>query len=221
MTIHLTPEMGVPVPEVLKELDLHDRSRAVTATAELLASHGLDLDEDDDTSGEVASTLAMAYAKAPEKTSQAVSNARAAKLPPTTLLKVKSLLDEYGGLVAQQAEQVRNLVVNKLLLETESPDPKVRVKALELVGKMSGIDLFTDRKEVTIKHESSDELKNKLREKLERLRAIDAPAESAEFTEIPPILDGVEIDVDATLGLKPETPEGGPKNDTPEVAGDG
>ncbi len=202
MTIAVTPEIGVPIPTVLPYVDLRARAAAACETANLLKEHGFVV-EDDDTSNNIATTLAFAYAKDPEKTSKAVSSARTATLPPASLVKVNSLLEEFGSLVAREAEQVRNLVVNKLILETADADPKIRIKALELVGKMSGIDLFTDRKEVTIKHESSDELKQKLREKLEKLREV--PGE-AEFETLPPVFDGEPINVDEVLGIKPTEP---------------
>lgn len=205
MTIALTPEIGVPVPPVLQDLDLRLRAESTAATAALLQEHGLEVEETD-VSNEIAATLALSYAKDPVKTSKAATNQRTATLPPASIIKVNDLLQEFGTLVAREAEQVRNLVVNRLLLESANDDPKIRIKALELIGKMSGIDLFTERKEVTIKHASSEELKEKLREKLEKLKGED-PMEG-EFEELPPILGGEELDVDEILGTKPENPVG-------------
>ena len=45
----------------------------------------------------------------------------------------------------------------------------VKVKA-ELLGKMTEVGLFTDRKEITVTHQTADELREKLREKLEVLK---------------------------------------------------
>ena len=61
-------------------------------------------------------------------------------------------------------------MTNKLILETENPDARIRIRALELLGKMTDVGLFTDRKESTVTHQSADELREKLRAKLETLK---------------------------------------------------
>ena len=45
----------------------------------------------------------------------------------------------------------------------------MRLRALELLGKISDVGLFTDRTEVTITHQSTDDLRKKLRAKFDRL----------------------------------------------------
>jgi hypothetical protein len=63
------------------------------------------------------------------------------------------------------------------------------------------VGLFTDRSEVTITHQSTDELKARLRAKLQRL--IQKPDMAADAVEI----GGDVIDVDAEMGLSaPKTP---------------
>jgi hypothetical protein len=92
-------------------------------------------------------------------------------------------------------------VTNRLLEESQNPDPRIRIRALELLGKHSDVGLFTDRSEVTITHQSTDELKARLRAKLQRL--IQKPDMAEDAIEI----GGDVIDVDAEMGLNtPETP---------------
>lgn len=200
MSIHVIPDKGIPIPPVVPYVDLRKRASAACDTANLLQAHGLVIEEDDFTN-QIAASLSLAYAADPEKTSKTVNHTRTASLPPASVVKINDILNEFGTLVAREAEAVRNLVVNKLLLETENPDGKIRMKSLELLGKMTGIDLFTDRKEVTITHQSPDELREKLREKLEKLRALEHdPVLDAQFEPLP-IIGGEEIDVDAELGM--------------------
>jgi len=73
-------------------------------------------------------------------------------------------------LVATHSAEIRNTVVNKLILETENADARIRIRALELLGKMTDVGLFTERKEITVTHQNADELREKLREKLEVLK---------------------------------------------------
>jgi hypothetical protein len=89
------------------------------------------------------------------------------------------------------------MVTNRLLEESQNPDPRIRIRALELLGKHSDVGLFTDRSEVTITHQSTDELKARLRSKLQRL--IQKPDLATDAVEI----GGDVIDVDAEMGLKP------------------
>jgi hypothetical protein len=61
------------------------------------------------------------------------------------------------------------MVVNKLIQETENPDARIRVKALELLGKVSDVGLFTEKQEITITHQTSDDLRDRLRRKLQKM----------------------------------------------------
>ena len=102
-----------------------------------------------------------------------------------------NILTEFGASVVESAVTVRHLVTNKLILETENPDPRVRIRALELLGKISDVGLFSEKSEVTVTHQSTDDLKAKLRRKLEKLVN---PVEEI-------VLDGEIIDLDVELGI--------------------
>ena len=198
MTLQLTPESGVPLSKRAPKLDLADRAAACAKTVELLAKHGLEAtpsDEDRDN----AAALAIAYAQNPEKTSNTANTVRAAQLTPAVLKETHKILDDFGRQVVDSALTVRHLVTNKLIIETENPDPRIRIKALELLGKMSDVGLFTEKSEVTITHQTTDDLKEKLRKKLQKLTK---PAVSDIEDAI--VIDGDAIDVDAELGFDDE-----------------
>ena len=93
--------------------------------------------------------------------------------------------------VVESALHIRHLVTNKLLIESDNPDPRVRMRALELLGKISDVGLFSEKSEITITHQSTDDLRAKLKGKLEKLVI-------GEVIEDAVILD---IDVDKELGL--------------------
>jgi hypothetical protein len=67
-------------------------------------------------------------------------------------------------------------------------DPKLELKALELLGKHSDIGLFTERSEITVHHTSSTSLENSIKERVKRLM-------NAEITDVIPF-----DDLDAHLG---------------------
>lgn len=197
MTLMLEPEIGVPYSDSIPYMDLRARAEAACNTASMLSEHGLDLEptaEDENT----AAKLALAYADNPEKTSKKVTNRRAAKLPPPALVATHGILTQFGHSVVESAVQVRHLVTNKLIEETENPDPRVRIRALELLGKISDVGLFTDKTEVTITHRTTDELRESLRSKLSKLVNPEENIEEAVYTE---------VDVDAELGIGGETDE--------------
>jgi hypothetical protein len=110
--------------------------------------------------------------------------------------------------------EMRHLVTNRLLEESKNPDPRIRIRALELLGKHSDVGLFTDRSEVTITHQSTDELKARLRAKLQRL--IQKPNLAEDAVEI----GGDVIDVDAEMGFAPQNSPSAGQNtleNTPET----
>tara|TARA_R100001086_G_scaffold228242_1_gene147663 strand:+ start:86 stop:697 length:612 start_codon:yes stop_codon:yes gene_type:complete len=195
MTIILEPELGVAVPEDLPPMDLKKRTEAASRTTELLAEHGLDVEptkEDKD----VAAKITLAYADDPETTSKKITSSKVATLTPASLRLTNNILQEFGHSVVQSAVQVRHLVTNKLIDETENPDPRVRIRALELLGKISDVGLFAEKSEVTITHQSTDDLRAKLREKLQKLSTPEEKIKDAV------VIDGESLDVDAELGLK-------------------
>tara|TARA_R110000782_G_C14750077_1_gene407058 strand:- start:383 stop:985 length:603 start_codon:yes stop_codon:yes gene_type:complete len=193
MTLHLEPEVGVPLSNDSDE-DLQARVAAASNTAEELANHGVDLEPTKEDK-EAAARLATAYADNPEKTSKKASPKNIAKLTPASLLLTNSILREFGSSVVESAVQIRHLVTNKLLIESENADPRIRIRALELLGKISDVGLFAEKSEVTITHQSTDDLRANLRSKLEKLVTPEDDIEDAV------LIDGEPLDVDAELSL--------------------
>lgn len=199
MTLFVEPELGVPLVDDVPNVDLKERAEAACNTALKLADHGLDLEptvEDEDT----AAKLAIAYADDPEKTSKKVTTKKAATLTPASIVLTNNILQEFGHSVAESATQIRYLVTNKLLLESENDDPRIRIRALELLGKISDVGLFAEKTEVTVTHQSTEDLRNKLRGKLEKLvQPVDDIAE-ADYEDI--VLDGEALDLEGELGIQ-------------------
>ena len=92
------------------------------------------------------------------------------------------------GLRQADVQQARNFVTNKLVAMADCGDPKLELKALELLGKHSDIGLFTERSEITVHHTSSSSLEASIKERVKRLM-------NAEVTDVLPL-----DDLDAHLG---------------------
>mgnify|MGYP003131789188 CR=1 FL=1 len=200
MTLLIEPEIGVPLADDMPNVDLKERAEAACNTALKLAEHGLDLDptvEDED----AAAKLALAYADDPEKTSKKVTAKKAATLTPASIVLTNNILQEFGHSVAESATQIRYLVTNKLLLESENADPRIRIRALELLGKISDVGLFAEKSEVTVTHQSTEDLRNKLRGKLEKIISttdVD-DIQEAEYEDV--VLDGEALNLEEELGV--------------------
>jgi hypothetical protein len=85
-----------------------------------------------------------------------------------TAVHLRALLTEYDVQVAKTAAQIRMFVTNSLI-EEAAPGSKNRIRALELLGKISEVGLFTERSEVTVKHQTTVELEQKVRDKIAAL----------------------------------------------------
>lgn len=200
MTIELKPEFGVPITPEDPYVDLRERAQAACATVDELISHGFEIPQEQPSDKLNAAVLAKEYAADPTNTSKAVTHARASQLTPAALSHIRTYLDTFGHAVVEHAVELRHLVTNRLLEESQNPDPRIRIRALELLGKISDVGLFTDKQEITITHQTTDELKDKLRQKLQKLRRMS----NSEATAPVDMADGV-IDVDAELGITPKT----------------
>ena len=200
MTLVIEPELGVPFPDNVPYIDLKERAKYAGNTVKKLVEHGLNIEptkEDKD----VAAKLTLAYAGDPEKTSRKVTSKKAAALTPASLLMANSILQEFGQSVAESAVQIRHMVTNKLVLESDNSDPRVRIRALELLGKISDVGLFAEKSSITITHQSTDELRDKLRAKLAKLVN---PSMDDDEGGGAIIIDGEAMDVDSELGLTDE-----------------
>jgi|TARA_R110000824_G_scaffold388097_1_gene583555 hypothetical protein len=183
LPLEVIPEIGVPLCPEAKYMDLRERAEAVCNTADYLSNEdfGFDLvltSEDE----AIAAKLAFSYASNATVTSKEVTHKRAAELRPASLVLVSEILTEFGQQVVQNAVEIRNLVTNKLLLESEHPDPRVRLKAIELLGKVSDVGLFVEKSERVVTVQTSDQLKDQLRSKLSKLVRSEEEITEAEFS---------------------------------------
>lgn len=185
MALHLDIDSGVPVPakdDLAGHQDLIRNAKAAANAARLLSDHGLDLELDEEGKA-AASGLATAYARDPANTSKVATPTKIGTMPPAAVMLTAQILNDFGHEIVRDAVKVRHLVMNKLVQETENPDPRIRIRALELLGKITDVGLFTERSEVTVTHRTTDDLKESLRQKLSRLKDV-TPADEPVDVEI-------------------------------------
>ena len=78
------------------------------------------------------------------------------------LNQINNLLNAYDKRVVDDPAQIRYYATNRLLELTDDPDVKIRIKALELLGKVADVGLFADRTEITIKDKTTRDLEKEL-----------------------------------------------------------
>ena len=165
------PLEQVPMEPQTEKLTEREEIFVAANTADFLAALGDEEAKTDETDAERARDL-FETARVPTKHEKQL---------PGVMRHLNALLSEYDHMVIKDAQQVRTYVTNRLLEESNDDDPKIRMRALELLGKITDVGLFTERQEVTVKHQSTEELEDLLRNKLSRL--IDGDVSDAEIVE--------------------------------------
>lgn len=192
MPLIATPELGIPFPfdTTPEELDsFRNNACALLKTVEVLEQHGLDTTISDE--DRMNSHTAMAEQKVPTK-----------DLTPGTVKHLNAILSEYDRELLDVHRRLRNYVTNKLIEDSDDQDPRTRLKALELLGKVSGVGLFSDRIDVNVTTRSVKDIENEIRKTLNLYEG--------EYSEVEPQTKSIaEIDLDAELGTvdgpKPST----------------
>lgn len=87
---------------------------------------------------------------------------------PEEIRSTVAMVSAYQWKFIEQAEELRSMAVTKIVQETEHPDARIRLKALEMLGKVTEVALFTDRVSIKTEEVSDEELEKRIKEKLGR-----------------------------------------------------
>jgi hypothetical protein len=104
----------------------------------------------------------------PQNTQQALANVKA----PAAVQHLVGMLTAYDWAFVEQAKELRGFAVAKILEEVEHPDARIRLKALDMLGKVTEVALFTERVEVKKTEMSDVELENRIKDKLNRFMGV-------------------------------------------------
>jgi hypothetical protein len=123
---------------------------------------------------------------------------------PESVRHLVTLLSAYDWEFVEQAKQMRGMAVAKIIEETNHPDARIRLKAIEMLGRVTEVALFTDRLEVKKTDMTDAEIDKKLQDKLDTLlNVIDVDATNGET--LPDITD-VELSEHSLTSEEPSTP---------------
>lgn len=187
--MQIIPEQRVPMSDTdsipLSRIPMLDRARLACNTVKALWGDDLPATEEDK---DLARETFKSFTE--DEGTKAPSMSVLAIYPNASLVYLDKMLSEYDQEIINSAVRIREYTKNKLLVESENPDPKIRIRALELLGKMKDVGLFTDRLEITHKTKTDEELEQELSRKLERYMGVavqvpkDEEPESDDLTEV-------------------------------------
>ena len=185
MPVVATPELGIPFPFDTTPEELNDfraKAEALLNTDEELEEHGLQVEVTD--SDRLESHMAVNTGVLPA----------AKDITPGAIKHVNAILSEFDREVLDVHRRLRNYVTNKLVIDSANDDPRTRLKALEMLGKISGVGLFSERIDVNITQRTVKDIETELRKTLELYDGEYAVVESEKPVAI------AEIDLDTELG---------------------
>ena len=91
---------------------------------------------------------------------------------PESVRHLVSMLSAYDWEFVEQAKQMRGMAVAKIMEETNHPDARIRLKALDMLGRVTEVALFTDRMEIKKTDLTDAEIDKKLKDKLNRFMGV-------------------------------------------------
>jgi hypothetical protein len=87
---------------------------------------------------------------------------------PEEIKAAVGMVTAYQWKFVEQAEELRSMAVANIVKEVQHPDARIRLKALELLGKVTEVALFTDRVQIKNEDVTDEELDARIKEKLGR-----------------------------------------------------
>jgi hypothetical protein len=160
------------VPDIMSESSSFTAAESLTTAQTLSAQHKTSQwlsqfeDEDDEILSE-AQQEKVADAFNALTTSDPRAKQKLMQLDlPEEIKAAVGMVTAYQWKFVEQAEELRSMAVANIVKEVHHPDARIRLKALELLGKVTEVALFTDR--VAIKNEevTDEELDARIKEKL-------------------------------------------------------
>lgn len=171
-----TPDHPIPFDLSDEQPKTHKDSIAIAAnTVDLIEELGGSIEYSDDDLHKAEELINGMHKGSEPRHITVSSEAKAASV----------LVKKFDFQAFADAQQARHYITNKLLQISDCGDPKLELKALELLGKHSDIGLFTERSEITVTHKTSVDLENSIKERVKRLL-------NADVVDVEPLISELE-----------------------------
>lgn len=162
------------IPEILEEPNIPSLKKQAAAevlnaqikTAEWIESLGMPSDEEILDKAQV-DKVNEAFTSLVTQNPNAKAKILELQLPEEVRASV-GMLTAYQWKFVEQAEELRSMAVAKIVKETDHPDARIRLKALDMLGKVTEVALFTDRVSIKTEEVTDEELDKRIKEKLGR-----------------------------------------------------
>ena len=132
-----------------------------------------------------AAFATMVAGAPPQNTKLALTNIKT----PQAVRHLVGMLTAYDWAFVEQAKELRGYAVSQILEETKNPDTRFRLKALEMLGKVTEVALFTERVEIKKTDMSDSELEQRIKEKLNKfmhvIDVVDVPVNESTDADQP------------------------------------
>ncbi len=103
---------------------------------------------------------------------------------PAAVQHLVGMLSAYDWDFVEQAKELRGYVVAKLLEESKGPKDSIRLRALELLGKVTEVAVFSERIEITRKTEDTSVIEERIRARLQALLPPPMEVQDAEIKDV-------------------------------------
>ncbi len=147
-----TIDAKVKTAQWLKDLELDDEEIETKADAEAARK----------------SFASIVTGQSVATTQQALANVKA----PAAVQHLVGMLTAYDWAFIEQARELRGYAVAQILEEVKHPDARIRLKALQMLGTVTEVALFTERVEVKKTQMSDVELETRIKDKLNRFMGV-------------------------------------------------
>jgi len=167
MPLTIVPEKDIPLPddfEAQEPTTLNTKVKVAASTAKVLVEGGAEIPVS--TPEKIEAEELFKVFTDPDQKGMVNAAVNKSLSTPATVKHLYAMLSDYDHQVVQEAVQLRRFVTNKLIEDTGLNDPRHRLKALELLGKISDVGLFSEKTEVIVKHATTEELEKQIRSKL-------------------------------------------------------
>ena len=170
MAISIIPETNKPLPDDFESEEpttLDKRVKVDANTIKFLVDAGAEIPVS--TSEKKEAEEIFKNFTNPDVTAPLNAATKQALNVPATVQHLYAMLSDYDHQVVQEAVQLRRFVTNKLIEDAGLTDPRHRLKALELLGKISDVGLFSEKTEITVKNLSQEDLETQIKSKLYKI----------------------------------------------------
>ena len=198
MTIRIEPDKTIPFPDNLDSEEpttLRENMQLAANTAAFIKGLGAVVEETPETesqAGEVFKEFSEIAKQQfedamtekpkrgrprihPEKVQHTVST-KLQTLPVAQ--RIGTMLKEYNNPIVADAAELRLVVTNKLLDLAGCGDPRIEIKATEMLGKISDVGLFSEKTEITVTYNNVSDIDEAIKDKIRKMmkvNAIDVP----------------------------------------------